>query len=170
MVSSDLVRARDTAAPLAQAAGVRLRLDPRLRELDLGTWQGLTSEQARERFPDEHEAWRSGVDVARGGGETYRAAGRRALQCLREALEDVPAGGVLVAVTHGGTARGAVCLALELPEDQWWRVGALGNTSWSVLVEHGRGGWRLEAHGAGPQALPAPGSWPPPSPEAEPVR
>jgi glucosyl-3-phosphoglycerate phosphatase len=148
VVSSDLSRARDTAQEVVRRTGVPLRLDPRLRELDLGAWQGLTSQQARERFPDEHAAWRQGRDVARGGGETYLQAGERAAACVAEALLDVPAGGTLLAVTHGGTARAAVAALIELDRDDAWRLAPLGNTCWTVLVE-GERGWRLERHNAG---------------------
>ena len=158
LLSSDLRRAADTAAPLAQAGGLVVRTDPRLRELDLGAWQGLTVAQARERFPEEHAAWRSGVDIPRGGGETYRQAGERAVACITEGLADVPPGAVLIAVTHGGTARGALCRLLEVDPPQWWRFGGLGNTCWTVVAEHPNG-WRLEQHGAGPVALAEPESW-----------
>jgi len=155
LLSSDLVRARDTAAPLALHTGLPVRTDARLRELDLGAWQGLTSAQARESFPDEHAAWRDGRDVRRGGGETYLEAGERAVDCLREVLPEVPAGGGLLAVTHGGTARAVLGLLLGSDPDQWWRFGALSNCCWTSLVEHPRG-WRLEQHGAGiPAGRPA---------------
>lgn len=169
VLSSDLARARDTATPLAALAGVDVRLDARLRELDLGRWQGLTSAQAQLRFPQEHAAWLAGVDVPRGGGETYAQAGARAVACLSEALTVLPPGGALVAVTHGGTARGAICAMLELEPTQWWRVTALGNACWSVLVEHLKG-WRLERHGVGPDALVHPASWAAPARDSEPVR
>ncbi|MDP9434575.1 MAG: histidine phosphatase family protein, partial [Actinomycetota bacterium] len=71
VVSSDLSRARETAVRVAERARVPLRLDARLREVHLGAWQGLTTEQVRERFPEEHAAWRAGRDVARGSGERY---------------------------------------------------------------------------------------------------
>ena len=154
LLSSDLVRASRTAEPLAEATGLAVRTDPRLRELDLGRWQGLTLEQARERFPDEHAAWTSGDDVARGGGETYRQAAERAVACLLEHLPGVGPGGTLVAVTHGGTARAALGRLLDLPGASWGRLAPLGNCCWSVLVEH-RLGWRLEQHGAGLDVAPA---------------
>ena len=160
VLASDLVRARDTARPLAAAAGVEVREDPRLRELDLGAWQGLTSEQARERFPDEHAAWRAGHDVPRGGGETYRQAGERGAACLREALPALPEGGVLVAVTHGGTARGVLGALLGSDPATWWQYAPLGNCCWSVLVEHPRG-WRLDRHAVGLESLAEPATWAP---------
>jgi probable phosphoglycerate mutase len=143
VVSSDLSRARDTAAAVAARAGVELTLDERLREISLGVWQGLTSEEAAAQFPDEHAAWRRGEDVRRGGGETYADAGERAASCIRDLLADLPDGRTLIAVTHGGTARGALGVLLDLPASGWWRLSPLGNTCWSVLVEADLG-WRLE--------------------------
>lgn len=145
LLTSDLSRARDTAAAVASLTGLRPVPDPRLREFSLGTWEGLTSEQAREKHPDEHAIWLTGVDVRRGGGETRREAGERAVACLLEHLPSVPAGGTLVAVTHGGTARAALGILLELPDACWTRLVSLGNTCWSTLVEADLG-WRLEQH------------------------
>ena len=159
VVTSDLSRAVETARPLAAAAGVALTLDARLRELDLGTWQGLTAAQAQERYPEEYDAWRAGADVSRGGGETYRIAGERAAACLQEALAVVPAGETLVAVTHGGTARAALGVLLDVAPERWGRFAPLGNCCWSVLVE-ADWGWRLERHnaGLGPLVGPAAGA------------
>ncbi len=148
LVSSDQQRALDTAATLGVRIGLPPRPDPRLREIGLGCWQGLTREQARERFPAEYAAWAGGADVRRGGGETYAEVGVRAVAAVRAALAAVPAGSTLVCVTHGGTARAAIGTLLELAPASWWRLAPLGNARWSVLVETGRG-WRLEEHNAG---------------------
>ena len=147
LLSSDLARAAATVAPLAAATGLPVSYDPRLRELHLGVWQGLTLSEAAERYPDEHAAWRGGADVARGGGETYADAAARASACLLEHLPGLAAGRTLVAVTHGGTARATLAALLELPAPSWGRLSGLDNCSWSVLVEHPMG-WRLEQHGA----------------------
>lgn len=148
VLSSDLSRALVTAEAIAGRAGVDVVADARLREIALGGWEGLTVEEARERFPDEHAAWVAGGDVRRGGGETYREASTRATACLRAAVDSAPQGATLVAVTHGGTARAALGGLLELDPAAWWRIAPLGNTCWSVLVE-GERGWRLERHNTG---------------------
>ena len=132
---------------MAARSGLVARRDQRLREIDLGRWQGLTAREAQQRFPVEFTAWRSGEDVARGGGETYAEAGARAAGCLLELIDLMPAGRTALAVTHGGTARGALGVLLGLPVEHWWRLAPLGNACWSVLLE-GERGWRLERHNA----------------------
>ena len=126
----------------------------RLRELDLGTWQGLTGQQARERFPDEHAAWRSGADVRRGGGETYAEAAERASACLLEHLPALRARPHAASPSPTAAPRAATLgRLLELPAASWGRLAPLGNCCWSVLVEHPLG-WRLEQHGAGLDVAP----------------
>jgi probable phosphoglycerate mutase len=148
VVSSTAGRAVATAAYLESVTGLRAALDADLQEMDLGAWQGLSLAEAQARFPEEHSAWVAGVDVARGGGETYTQLGARASRALLRALSDVPPGGALVAVAHGGTIRASIGSLLSLPVTTWWRIAPLGNARWSVLVEGPRG-WRLAEHNAG---------------------
>ena len=148
LVTSDLTRATQTAQPLARACGLAAIPDRRLREVDLGGWQGLTRAQVCEEFPAEYAAWRAGEDIRRGAGETYADAGGRGSAAVREWLASVTDGGVLVAVTHGGTARATAAALLELEPAAWWRFAPLGNCRWTVLVEDPRG-WRLLEHNAG---------------------
>jgi probable phosphoglycerate mutase len=148
VLSSDLARALVTAEAIAARAGTSAVADERLREISLGGWEGLTVEEARERFPEEYAAWVAGEDKPRGGGETYRQAAARATECLREVIGRAPDGATVIAVTHGGTARAALGGLLDLDPADWWRIAPLGNTCWSVLVE-GERGWRLERHNTG---------------------
>ncbi|HVU74304.1 MAG TPA: histidine phosphatase family protein [Mycobacteriales bacterium] len=149
LISSDLVRAAATAAPLAEATGLPLVQDPRLREIHLGEWQGLSIAEAGERFPAELAAWREGEDVRRGGGETYYEVGARAVECVQESLAPLGEGELLVAVTHGGTARAIVGTLIGMHHDRWSALGPLGNCRFSFLVEAGARGWRLLMHNAG---------------------
>lgn len=151
IVTSDSVRAVDTAAPLAELAGLPVAVDARLREIDMGSWTGLTRAEAEASFPSEYADWVAGVDTARGGGETYTAVADRSAAAVGEHLSDVPAGGALVVVTHGGTARALTGRLLELPWAWSWRLRALDNTHRTVLVESPRG-WRLSEFNAGAAA------------------
>jgi len=148
VVTSDLSRAADTAALVAAEADVEAVVDPRLREIFLGTWQGLTRAEAREQFPEEYASWQTGEDARRGDGETYAEVGARAAECVVEWMERLGSGGLLIAVTHGGTARATIGTLLDMAPDTWWRLAPLGNCRWSLLGDIGRG-WRLEEHNAG---------------------
>jgi probable phosphoglycerate mutase len=148
LVTSDLQRARSTADALAGVTGLDVNEYAGLREIELGTWQGLTRPEVAERFPEEYAAWLAGEDVSRGHGETYAEVGERCTTVLRSVASELGSGGVAVAVVHGGTARSAIGSMLELDPAQWWRLAPLGNCRWSVLIEADRG-WRLEEHNAG---------------------
>jgi probable phosphoglycerate mutase len=153
IVSSDLRRARDTAAVLARVSGLAVKEDPRLRETYGGTWQGLTVTEIRALDADAYALWRAGADVPAGGAESRSDVAARVTPAIIEALDEVPAGETLVVVTHGGSARAAIGSLLELPMDRWAAVGGLSNCCWSVLEEFGVG-WRLVEHNAG--SLPTP--------------
>ncbi len=144
--TSDLQRARVTAEVVAAAAGATLVVDPRLREVDAGRWQGLTALEAGERYPAEHAAWRRGEDIPRGGGERWADVVARALPAALALVEGVADGELAVVVTHGGTARVVTAALLGLPVEQRWRVCGLGNCCWSVLLEQPQG-WQLAEHG-----------------------
>jgi broad specificity phosphatase PhoE len=154
IVSSDLRRAVDTAAALSAVTGLPVSYDAGLRETYAGRWQGHTGAEIRAQWPDEQAAWERGDPDARpGGGETRSEVADRQVAAVRRALSSVEPGGTLVAVTHGGAARVAICRMLDLPESTWVGLGVLSNCNWSVLAE-GRFGWRLVEHNAG--TLPEP--------------
>jgi broad specificity phosphatase PhoE len=148
LLTSDLARAADTAALVAAEAGVAVTPEPRLREIHLGRWEGLTRAEVRALFPSEYAAWQAGLDERRGDGETYAEVGARAVECVTEWLDRLGPGSLVVAVTHGGTARATIGTLLSLDPDTWWRLAPLGNCRWSLLSDMGRG-WRLEEHNAG---------------------
>ncbi|MFL5981322.1 MAG: histidine phosphatase family protein, partial [Gaiellaceae bacterium] len=101
--SSDLVRARETAEIVAGRLGLPVRLDARLREVDVGEWSGLTLGEVEDRYPD---GLRRRLEGGPGWelGETYEAMGERVLEALHEIAAEAHDGSVVV-VTHGGAMR-----------------------------------------------------------------
>ena len=137
LLSSDLSRARATAAELAALTGLPVAVDPRLRETHAGRWEGLLAQEIQEADAATWQAW-----LARGPGRTAR--GRRDAGRGRRPGGEPPSprrcrrcasGGVLVVATHGGTARALIGRLLGLPEAEWHVLGGLANCSWSVLAE-----------------------------------
>ena len=64
VLSSDLQRARETARALASEVGLEVRTDARLRETDLGTWQGMSHSEVDELWPEARMRWRSTPPVS----------------------------------------------------------------------------------------------------------
>jgi len=157
IVSSDLARAQQTAAPLGQLCGLPVHLDPGLRETFAGDWQGMLASEIAASDGARLGAWRAGADVRPGGGETRAEIADRAEAALYKRLAEVPDAGVIVLVTHGGTARALIGRLLGLPVVSWAVLGGLANCSWSVLEEWGERSWRLTEHNAGTLPMPVMG-------------
>ena len=153
IISSDLARARTTADALALVTGLPVALDKRLREIDVGSWSGLTFAEVSERFPVEAAEWADGGEGRRGGGESLVDVGARAFEAVSEALVTLPAGATLVVVTHGACGRAVIASLLGLTASSWRALGSLANCSWSIVRETPHG-WRLAEHNAG--TLPEP--------------
>ena len=147
VVSSDLVRAVETAQALTAHLDVPLRLDPRLREHGMGVWEGLTRDEVADRYPEQFEEWMAGRPVRGRGGEETSAVTERVLS----ALQELPAVDVAVVVTHGGTSGRMIERLLELGPGHRRVFGPLANCAWSELARQS-GRWRLLRHNssAGP--------------------
>jgi probable phosphoglycerate mutase len=109
--SSDLLRAVETAAPLARATGLEVQTSVAFRERSVGLMEGLTFEEAAQTYPDEYGALlRRDFDRVLLGGESYRQLLDRAARSLDRAIEE-NRGGTLALFSHTGT----ICiLALHL--------------------------------------------------------
>lgn len=149
VLCSDLGRTTATAQVLIDLLdGVELRFDKRLRESDMGRWQGLTRPEVEETFPEEFKAWQNGEVLRRGGGELAGEVADRAVACLSEV--DVE---TLVVVSHGGTIKAITGRLLELEEPMWRIISPLANCHWTELrLEHA--GWRLQKHNVGARGIP----------------
>jgi broad specificity phosphatase PhoE len=157
IISSDLMRARETAEALASLVARQVDTDERLRETYAGSWQGLTRRELEEQFPDELASWSAGSQIRPGGGETRVEVADRMVAAIDEALTTLEPGQTLVVATHGGAARAATGALLGLPLEHWAALGVLTNCAWSVLAEnvpaasglrHGPP-WRLQEYNAG---------------------
>ena len=141
VATSDLVRAVDTATALTDLLGVRLRVDPRLREHGLGLWEGLTRAEVAERYPEQFADWQAGRPVRGREGEEADDVAARAVA----ALADLPAAETAVIVTHAATSGRLVEALLALGPEHRRLVGPLANCAWSELGRQGTR-WRLLRH------------------------
>ena len=143
--ASDLGRTQQTAAALSSLTGLSAQLDPRLREIHVGSWQGLHGAEVGEIDPEAYAGLRRGEDVRRSAtGETVSEVGERVAQALREIASGAPDGATVVVTTHGLAGRAGMCELLDLPFAHWRLFGSLDNCAWAVLQRHHAGGyWRV---------------------------
>jgi len=121
LYSSDLLRARQTAQPIASALECPIALLPELRERNYGRCEGLIRSQVVDLYPDDARALRERQpDYVLAGGESLRQHQQRVLDCVTR-LAAAHAGQTVVVVTHGGVLdliyRRATGMALNAPRD-----------------------------------------------------
>jgi probable phosphoglycerate mutase len=117
--ASDLMRAAETAEPLAQLTGLEVQLTDAFRERSVGVMEGLTFEEAAQQHPDQYAALlRRDFEHVLLGGESYRQLLDRASQELDQAIAR-HRGARIAVFSHTGT----ICIltlhlmgALDAPE------------------------------------------------------
>ena len=108
ILSSDLARAQETAACVANRLVLPIELDLRLRELDVGAWSGLTRGEIERRDPDTLRAFEEGEPTVRPGGGESRLEIRLRTRDFILDLADRYEGQHLIVVTHLGVIRALV--------------------------------------------------------------
>jgi broad specificity phosphatase PhoE len=111
--ASDLRRAYETALIIAERKGLAVTPIRELREVDVGSWTGLSYEEVKQRFPDGYRAMRLRTGRGWEGGETYAEMGRRVLEAMHRIARQHRREAVLV-VTHSGPIRAVRAHALGL--------------------------------------------------------
>jgi broad specificity phosphatase PhoE len=150
IVSSDLSRARQTAAPLAELTGLPVTTDRRLREIHVGSWEGLTADQVAAVDPERAHRYFLGEDIRRSEtGETVAEVAARVTEVLTEVAEQASDGDTVVVVMHGLAARVGVCRFVGFPQETWQLFSGMQNCGWISLERHRTGGyWRIDEYNA----------------------
>lgn len=118
--SSDLQRARETAEIVARAQGLEVTPLRDLREVDVGSWSGLTRSDAEQRFPEAYARWLVGGE-GWDDGETYDQLSQRVVRAIAEIAAAHPDERVFV-VAHGGTIRTVHAAALGVDVHTYRRI------------------------------------------------
>lgn len=132
--TSDLARARETAAIMFTGRAVAIESSPALREIRLGEWEGLSRELLREQNPGLWSARGSDLPNFRPpGGESFQDLKERAMPCIERIAARTP--GSVCCVMHAGVIRVLLCHALQVPLSQMFRFrldyGSLSILSYS---------------------------------------
>ncbi|HOT95809.1 MAG TPA: histidine phosphatase family protein [bacterium] len=120
--SSDLQRALETAETIRGRRGIALFTDVRLREIHMGSFQGMTQGEAREKHT---EAWERffihDAEFALPGGQSRSQKQIEIAEFMEEVVRDNP-GRRLVIVTHGGILIAMLRHVLHISPSHHFRV------------------------------------------------
>lgn len=126
LITSDLRRCRDLAQAAAFQLGCPVRLDPRWREIDFGTWENRSWDEIRRADEAAFERWSLDFQhESPPGGESFQDVLKR----VAAVVEDLPRDRTALVITHAGCLRALASLLKNIsPERMFdWEVpyGAL---------------------------------------------
>ena len=148
-VSSDLSRAAETAHLVTARWGIDVQTDARLREVNVGSWAGMSVDAIGKEEPDFWPALREGRDFPRSPtGESATQAGQRVALAVLDHAEAAADGEVLLVVGHGLSLRVGALLLMGLDYSHARLFGGLANCHWMVL-RPGDDHWRLLSYNVG---------------------
>lgn len=136
--ASDLLRAQQSAAPLAAARGTGVVAVPPLREIAMGRWEGLTFAEIHASEPELCDRWLADpFAMPFPEGEGLADLRARVVPALRRVVER-HAGGRIAVIAHGGTNRVILGEALGLPLANVFRL-AQDYAAWSLIEYRDKG-------------------------------
>ena len=131
LVSSPVLRTRQTAEILAEFFDLEIEEEHGIAEMEFGTWDGMSFTEVHEKHPDEISSWLGDLESAPHGGESFRAVEKRVLQG-RDRMMAAYAGKTAVVVSHVTPIKTLVADALGAPLEAVYRM-ELAPASVSVI-------------------------------------
>lgn len=118
--TSPLLRAKDTAAPIAKKLFIDAEIVGELCDRNYGIWEGMTMEEIQDKFPEEHAAWyQNWPEYEIPQGESELQVYERNAEALRKILANHEKGKILI-VTHHACIRNILSLLFGLNVDGGW--------------------------------------------------
>jgi alpha-ribazole phosphatase len=133
--SSDLLRASQTASPIAEKFNLHVQTEKRFREINMGDWENLTFTEVRSNFTDEFE--KRGKNIAhyrRPGGECFADVQARALAAFSEIVLGSITGDVVI-VAHSGVNRMILCSVMNVPIADLFTIKMGYASAYEILVK-----------------------------------
>ncbi|WP_084037919.1 histidine phosphatase family protein [Demequina sp. NBRC 110053] len=128
VLASPMTRTQETGAAIGRRIGAHVETEPRVREIDFGAWEGLTSDDVAQRDGDAIHRWRFG-EIPAPGGESIPDVGARFDEFLRDAArehaalcerEDVARAWAVA--SHAVAIKSAVGISLAMDSAHWGSI------------------------------------------------
>jgi alpha-ribazole phosphatase len=113
VISSTLSRARDTAAVISERLLCPLMFDERLKEVNVGKWEGKSWKEIAASYSDFLKDWfLDNVNKPMPGGESYAQLGQRVASVLEDIISRCRE--TVAVVTHGAVIKTMICQVMGI--------------------------------------------------------
>jgi broad specificity phosphatase PhoE len=144
LISSPMLRARQTAASIAEACGLSPRIEPDLHERKVGALQGTPNRPETGLWPDTLARWIAGeTHHAPDSSESWDQVQGRAMRVLNRLVQEAHPGPIAL-VAHGLLLKVSLLTITGEGPAGWQSFGPIRNTE-IFTVDHSPAGWRLIA-------------------------
>ncbi|RMG36186.1 MAG: histidine phosphatase family protein [Gammaproteobacteria bacterium] len=138
IITSPLARCAAFAQALGAERDIPVAIEPDLREVGFGRWEGMTRRQLLEQSPEEYHAFYADpVNHRPAGAEPLGAFGRRVAKAFDQLVER-HSGEHLLVVAHAGVIRATLGHVLQAPPAAWYRA-TVDNAAVSRFVQDDKG-------------------------------
>jgi len=134
VATAEVIRRKAPALPL-------FVLDPRLRELSYGRWEGMLHEEIKAQFPELYTIYRARPEkFCAPDGESFVDLRSRVASFLA-GFEPLKTETCLI-VTHSGVVRAALGLLQKIPVEKFWETPSVPEGG-ICLIAYRDGSWQL---------------------------
>ncbi len=119
IISSELIRAIDTATQIAAGREISVVIDARLNEINFGVFEGLTFSEAQSKYPKMLNTWLKDYDLPPDNGQSFSSFSETVIDFM-DYVKTIDEEKTILIVSHGGVIREILRLTLELPQEKHW--------------------------------------------------
>lgn len=135
IISSDMIRTIETAEIINRYHNLEIEIEPNIRELNYGLWEGKSRKEIEKEFPKEYEAWRIDNSIAPPGGESALEVYNRSSRAIEKIVKETSNGNILI-VAHKSVNRLFICGLLGGELRFYRRVGQ-DNCALNIIKYYG---------------------------------
>lgn len=123
IISSDMVRTIETAEIINRYQRLDIEIEPGIRELNYGLWEGKSRREIEEEFPEEYRAWRLDNSISPPGGESAIEVYERSKQAIERIVKETDDSCSILIVAHKSVNRLFICGLLGGDLRYYRRIG-----------------------------------------------
>lgn len=142
LFSSPLKRALQTARFINEECNIKIEIDDRLNNIELGPWEGKTKQSIAEKYPEQWKIWlQNPEELEVAGIETMDQIQNRTKKVMDNIINNL-AGETVIIVSHRAILKPLVASCLKICKPYFWRTH-IDTAAYSILNYEKERGYTL---------------------------